>query len=91
MAVMRSRLCKNVRKLRLLVEKNKDQILRIIVSEPFIKTISACLDEVEIEKIETDEGDVWTLWGVPLQESLQLKGAVLETKDGEFVVIEGIL
>jgi hypothetical protein len=74
----------------LLVEKNKDQILKIIVSESFIQRISQCLDEVEIEKTETDDIELWTLWGVPLQESLQLKTAVLEMKDGEFVVIEGI-
>jgi hypothetical protein len=74
----------------LLVEKNKDQIFKIIVSEAFIQTISKCLDEVEIEKSEIEDGEVWTLWGIPLQESLQIKGAVLEMKDGEFIVIEGI-
>jgi hypothetical protein len=98
---------KNLLKIKTLIEKNKDFIGRIVVSEEFLQLLQDVADMVDIqtkrlkmsmehefngiENKSEDYIDVTFLYGVPCDISTYIvKGAILEMKNGEHIVLKNI-
>ena len=80
---------KFVGNLKLLLNRNKNNIVRLIVSEPFIEKISKTTEPLDLSE-NTDTGE-WYFFGVPVVVSSLLKDdAILEMVTGEFMVLKGI-
>jgi len=78
---------KFINNLQLLLSKNKDHISRIVVSLDFMEKLAKFPQFLKISEIDDD----WFLFDVPLKESNVLNsGAILEMKNGEFIVLKGI-
>lgn len=96
-----------IKKLGALLNKNRSNIKKVVVSESLMQQLSKFPGDVEIEskiiertgrhdfidhhKTYEDEEEVWFLFGIEAEmSSLIKKGAVLEMKNGEFIILSGI-
>jgi hypothetical protein len=83
---------RNLKKVRDLIEKNKEVINRIIASNQFMIEIKEHSKYVKFESVEgEDEEDIWLLYDLPIVISPSMtRGLVLELIDGQYVVLDKI-
>lgn len=88
---MKRKLVKNVRKLRVIINKNRDRIKRIIVSEDFLDKIVQVPKEIIIDSIieEDTEAEILRLYGVEtVLSQFVVGGCILEMIDDSYYIIK---
>lgn len=88
---MNRKLIKNIKKIRIIIEKNKSTIKKIIVSEDFLDKIAQVPKEVVIDsKIDKEtESEEMYLYNIQAVVSRFVKsGCILETYNGEYIVLK---
>jgi hypothetical protein len=80
---------KSIENLKALLIKNNEFIERIIVSEGFMQEVIKYPNLISIDVyFDEDFGDIPLMEGIPITESETIqKNAVLELKNGEFIII----
>lgn len=82
-----NKLAKNVKKFDKLIEKNKDEIKEILMSESFIKQL---IQEAYINVQLTEDEDL-LIHNIPIKLSHFItSGCILMLKNNEFIVLKGI-
>ncbi len=88
---MKRKLVKNVRKLRAIIEKNRLDITRIVMSNDFLEKISQVPKEIEVDSVkEKDtEAEILRLFKIEtiLSEFVR-EGCILEMSNGNYYLIK---
>ena len=91
--INKSKLNKNIRKVRSIILKNKDNIKMIVVSKELMEKFLKAPKWVDltVKEDKETEAENWFLYEIPFRMSEALKaGCVLEMKSGEYVILNKI-